>query len=565
MKKLLLTIILVINILAGSVSGHILENEKDQTKLEVPDRLLTTQQWNEDLDFLVSQLKEIHPNIYSKIKEEDFSSLVRSAKLKIAQSNSDIECYLEIRKVLSSIQDGHTYLTYKGITNYASDKLPVKIDCFSDGIFLTAVDSINKSFLGMEVTAIGGIPIDIAVQRAMEISSEDNLSGRKKAALNVFRYPIILNGLKLSSSKKGVNLTLRDHNNKSHDLQVSTIEDWNDSQLLSVESLLSDSLPLHLKKRDRQYWFEYLKDESTLYFQFNAIGDQGGNEEPLDHFLTRMWQYLDNHSNEISKLIIDIRYNTGGSGRMAIPVVKEIMKRDYINNSESLFVITGNKTYSAAVVMSTALLEFTEAVFIGDAPGCPANLFSNSIVAGKLPNSKHSLSIATRQIDNAWIDSREYFPIEIPVLFSSNTYFKGEDPALEAILSGNAEPIWKIAKQNGVEKALERFNEINSKYPDLLWWNSSILEPQINEHGFMAARNYYFKKDETLKEQFYNESEHLFLLNTKLCPESASAFQSLGFLYMISGQSDLAILNYEKSLELDPSNSELKAMLEGLK
>jgi len=565
MKKMLISIMFVIIILGSSASGQIIENDLDTTKLEVHDKLLTNQQWIEDLDFLVSRLKEIHPNIYSKISEEDFYNIVRNAKLKIKQSDSDIGCYMEIRKVISSIKDGHTYLSYKGITNFTLGKLPIKLDCFSDGIFLSAVDSSNKNFLGMEVTEIGGIPIDVALQRVIGITSEDNYSGRKKSAMNVFRYPHLLNGLKLTANKKTVNLTLRDQNNQFHDFQISTIEDWKASQFFTVESLLTDSIPLHLRNRDRQYWFEYLKDESTLYFQFNAIGDQGGDEEPLDHFLSRLWQYLDKHSSEISKLVIDIRYNSGGSGRMAIPIVKEILKRDYINNSEKLFVLTGNKTYSAAVVMSTAILEFTEAVFVGDAPGCPSNLFSNSIDAGKLPNSKYSLSISTRQIDNAWIDNRENFPVEIPALFSSKAYFEGEDPALDAIFSGNAEPIWKIAKRNGVEAALTRFNEITSKYPNLKWWNSSILEPQINDYGIRVARNYYYEKDETLKEKFFKESMNLLLLNTKLCPKSSEAFQNLGFLYVISGQNELAILNYEKSLELNPDNSEVNAMLGRLK
>jgi tetratricopeptide (TPR) repeat protein len=565
MKKLYFPILLAITLLASSAFAHIIENDINVEKEEAPEKLLTTQQWIEDLDFMVDRLKEIHPNIYSKITEEDFSILVRNAKLRIEQSESDIGCYMEIRKVISSIQDGHTYLSYKGVTNFVSEKLPIKFDCFSDGIYLSAVDSSNKSFLGMEVTAIGGIPIDVALQRVMEITTRDNYPGRKKSAINVFRYPIILNGLNLSDNKNSITLTLRDEKNQLHDFHISTIKDWKNNQFFTVETLLTDSIPLHLKNRDRQYWFEYLKDESALYFQFNAIGDQGGDEEPLDHFLSRFWQYLDKHSNEISKLIIDIRNNSGGTGRMAIPIVKEIMKRDYINNNESLFVITGNRTYSAAVVMSTALLEFTEAVFVGDAPGCPSNLFSNSIAAGKLPNSKHSLSIATRQIDNAWVDNREYFPIDIPALFSSSNYLKGEDPVLETIFSGNAEPIWKIAKQNGVEMALAKFNEITSKYPDLKWWNSSILESRINDHGIMCGRNYYFEKDEARKNQFYKESEHLLLLNTKLCPESSAAFESLGFLYMISGKNELAILNYEKSLELNPTNPEIKAMLDGIR
>lgn len=48
-------------------------------------------------------------------------------------------------------------------------------------------------------------------------------------------------------------------------------------------------------------------------------------------------------------------------------------------------------------------------------------------------------------------------------------------------------------------------------------------------------------------------------------PESSNAYDSLGEAYMMAGEKELAIKNYEKSLELNPKNDNAKKMLEDLR
>ena len=54
-------------------------------------------------------------------------------------------------------------------------------------------------------------------------------------------------------------------------------------------------------------------------------------------------------------------------------------------------------------------------------------------------------------------------------------------------------------------------------------------------------------------------------LNTRLFPDDANAYDSLGEACMIAGQTDLAIENYQKSLVLDPKNQNAVEQLEVLK
>src|SRR5437764_13214349 len=56
----------------------------------------------------------------------------------------------------------------------------------------------------------------------------------------------------------------------------------------------------------------------------------------------------------------------------------------------------------------------------------------------------------------------------------------------------------------------------------------------------------------------------VFQKNVQEYPESSNVYESLGEAYMKTGQKDLAIKNYEKSLQLDPKNQNAVEQLKKL-
>jgi tetratricopeptide (TPR) repeat protein len=57
----------------------------------------------------------------------------------------------------------------------------------------------------------------------------------------------------------------------------------------------------------------------------------------------------------------------------------------------------------------------------------------------------------------------------------------------------------------------------------------------------------------------------IFELNVELYPASSNTYDSLGEAYMANGEKELAIKNYEKSLELNARNNNAVEMLKKLK
>ena len=68
-----------------------------------------------------------------------------------------------------------------------------------------------------------------------------------------------------------------------------------------------------------------------------------------------------------------------------------------------------------------------------------------------------------------------------------------------------------------------------------------------------------------LSEKKTQEAIDLFKINVRMYPESWNAYDSLGEAYAMAGQNDLAIQNYEKSLQLNPKNEAGRAALAKLK
>jgi D-alanyl-D-alanine-carboxypeptidase/D-alanyl-D-alanine-endopeptidase len=109
--------------------------------------------------------------------------------------------------------------------------------------------------------------------------------------------------------------------------------------------------------------------------------------------------------------------------------------------------------------------------------------------------------------------------------------------------------IEQIINKDGIEAALEKFREIKSDPANKLYFEES----EFNDMGYRLMGSKRTK-----------EALEVFKLNVGLYPESWNAYDSLAEAYMRIGDNEKAIKNYNKSLELNPENTNAKEMLEKL-
>jgi hypothetical protein len=114
-----------------------------------------------------------------------------------------------------------------------------------------------------------------------------------------------------------------------------------------------------------------------------------------------------------------------------------------------------------------------------------------------------------------------------------------------------SEELSRIIERQGVEKAIERFHKMKTQYRTISRYN--VSEQEINTLGYMLLR------DDKIEEAIA-----IFKLNVSEHPRAWNVYDSLGEAYMKQGEKELAIENYQKSLELNPNNTNGKEMLKKL-
>lgn len=104
----------------------------------------------------------------------------------------------------------------------------------------------------------------------------------------------------------------------------------------------------------------------------------------------------------------------------------------------------------------------------------------------------------------------------------------------------------KLIEEDKIEEAYRTYEKTQAAYPGWIIFS----EGKLNDAG------YHF-----MRKQDFIRAVKIFQLNAKAYPRSANAFDSLGEGFMKAGNKKEAIVNYKKSLDLDPGNSNAKEML----
>ena len=112
-----------------------------------------------------------------------------------------------------------------------------------------------------------------------------------------------------------------------------------------------------------------------------------------------------------------------------------------------------------------------------------------------------------------------------------------------------ADELLGIIFEKGIDAGIKRYKEIKKNSAK----DYNMKESQLNTLGYNL-----------LQGKRYKDAIEILKLNVAAFPKSANVYDSLGEAYMINGDKDLAILNYKKSLAMDPRNDNAKQMLEKL-
>lgn len=396
--------------------------------------------WRTDLQFLVREIKRRGWNLFSRIgTEPEFDAQVRKIHDGIPKL-SDAQIAIEMMRLMRKVGDGHSGLL--GPTTPRpewAETIPVLFYLFEEGLFIVAGDPKHKDLLGAQVMKFGGKTVNEIVETLHAASSEDNKIWIKQIAPYRMRHLPLLHAAGAIPHPDKVELVLRGMDGKDRTVVLTTDTTqpniWNvkpnPPAWVNLSQTLGTPVPLYLKNAATPYWFEYLPESKTVYFQFNSV--RNDQKESLAAFSERLFKFID--EKEVEKLVVDMRWNNGGNTFLLTPLVRGLIRNDKINKRGKLFIIIGRRTYSAAQNAATYFDRDTNAIFVGEPTGSSPN-FVGEEDPFVLPYSKIVANVSHLYWQSSYPqDQRTWIAPQLYVPPTFEAYRRNGDAALEAILS----------------------------------------------------------------------------------------------------------------------------------
>jgi hypothetical protein len=409
-------------------------------------RVLTDAAWREDIETVVTSIREIHPRPFRSIDQSTFDDASRKLFDRLPEM-SDKEIVVRLAALVALVDDGHTRLSIPrehpevglefGHTATAEPEhsalrfkqLPLAFEQFEDGVYVVAANSGYARLIGHRVAEIDGTPIAEAMEAVRAITFAENSQLDALMGADRLSLPEALLALGVTHSVEAVVLALVDENNVVSKEAIKPLQtealDW-------TATFAGEPTPLRLRRPEEKFWSEYIKDGHFVYMQMDEIAD---GDIPLAEFVVNT---LGEAERKSAKLVIDVRNNFGGSGGLNKTLVTSIIRSDFLNRYDRTFVLIGRRTFSAAQMLVNELEQYTRVTFIGEPTGSRPDHFGDP---RKLRLKHSGLTLRVSRLH--WssytaFDERESTNPDFVAKWTSKDFFAGNDPALNLALSLNS-------------------------------------------------------------------------------------------------------------------------------
>lgn len=392
----------------------------------LPNDLSRVESWQFDLQFLVSEIKRLHVNMYHTISENNFETMVAIIHKKIP-TLSDQQIVFEFMKLLASTGNGHNFIVPAYAKRGSFSQLPLQFYLFSDGLFIVAADEEYRHLVGSKVVSIGNTAVEEALERTKKVNARDNEMQHLWLAPHYLGLAEVLEGLNIVDSAKDISITIENTKGEQH-IILPKLRAMNFNGFPKLPAL-ANSDEVHNLRVKKTYWYQHIPEQSAFYVQYNYVHNAG--LQSFESFNLEL-------RHEISLLkpdniILDIRHNAGGDGSTYPPILKTLMQFESIKPDGKLFVVIGRNTFSAAHNLLLDINRLNRPILVGEPSGSRPNALSE---AGwvKLPYSG-TWGVVSSQFHQASKaeDHRIWVSPHVPVGLSSKDYFLGNDPAMDAI------------------------------------------------------------------------------------------------------------------------------------
>lgn len=277
----------------------------------------TVQEYRDDLDQYQKKLIEVHPAVFKFISKNNFEKLFEEKKESITENTTYAEFAWHCSEIISSINCSHTSTG----SFYPESKMlqlqfvfPVQTRWLNDKLYV--VDSMNNADrlkIGDEILTINEVPVKEIVENIYKhISSQGEIKTTKRLEFNIWSTEMIPYALRFPES---YSLTI-----KGGDDPIA---------LKKATKFIAPYDDPSIKRHKEELKFESIDNDETGILTISSF-----NFYPFDNRIELFEDFMDQIFSDLKKnktknLIIDVRFNGGGSSESAMYLLRYLMDKPF--------------------------------------------------------------------------------------------------------------------------------------------------------------------------------------------------------------------------------------------
>ncbi len=379
--------------------------------------------WKEDLKVYKESLEQKHIDLYHSVSKETF--LTEWSKIyDNVESLNDFDIILKLMRLTRRINDGHTAISLRNIPTH---RFPFEIEFIEGQWYVTKTLKENEQILKTALESINGIPIDTVAKKisgvAQFVENEYSLKERTSSYLTTAELLFHLN---LIDSRGNAKFSFRDNNRKllTANLEAITNEQWEGSEVSKIDLTIPE-----IKKPtidNPNLWYTSISGTKAIYINFAGYP----SFEEMQVFGAQLVSEI--QEKQIKQVIIDMRDNGGGDLYVGTVLAYALNLADCIDWKKGVFVLTSNKTFSAATSNAALFKQLLNAKIVGQPTGSNPNGYQD-MDSFTLPNSKLVITYSKRLFRLSPQENTALQP-DIIINQQQHDFFMGIDSVLKELI-----------------------------------------------------------------------------------------------------------------------------------
>lgn len=410
---------------------------------------ITAEQAREEVNAVYSRILGEHPDPFWHTDQATWREVYQQLLNRPGPVSVENH-YFDLSRLMALTFDTHVQIYPEADTPGFQTSYPLRFREYEEGIYVTAADDPYRDWVGRKIVAIAGDPVDQVVSRLEAVAFSDHSLRKRSWAIEyllphpaTYRYFGLMadDGMVAITFERDDGTTFVDRLNEAPGESYDTIsrsgtnaayywpEGWR-----TLHDIATAQPPLSRSRLSSNYWFTEIADGEIIYVQLNRPFNAEEGESLFDFWL-RLFQQVSAKSPRYKRIILDVRYDLGGSISLSQPA-PYIAQASYLCcQPGGIVILTGPETISAGSILVGAFERASRPVTIGQPTGSRANMFLNHTQIPLVHSGMFAEASTSTHTSTFVSDRRLMIAPDIYVPERIKDVLAGRDPALEAAIA----------------------------------------------------------------------------------------------------------------------------------